>query len=95
MASLNENLNSPEAFSVIDTNELSFNDWQYVDELFGLDITKDIKDVPENIRTLIEKRETARKNKDYTTAAQIRDALIAQNICVKDTKDGPIWQYVK
>ena len=95
LASLNENLNSPEAFSVIDTNELSFNDWQYVDELFGLDITKDIKDVPENIRELIEKRETARKNKDYATADQIRDALTAQNICVKDTKDGPIWQYVK
>ena len=93
LESLNENLNSPEAFSVIDTNELSFEDWQYVDERFGLKITDDIKDTPKDITDLLEKRDAARKNKDYETADKIRDILDSKNFVVKDTKAGPVWQF--
>jgi cysteinyl-tRNA synthetase len=93
LESLNENLNSPEAFSVIDTNELSFEDWQYVDERFGLKITDDIKDAPKDITDLLEKRDAARKNKDYETADKIRDILDSKNFVVKDTKAGPVWQF--
>jgi cysteinyl-tRNA synthetase len=93
LESLNENLNSPEAFSVIDTNELSFEDWQYVDERFGLKITDDIKDAPKDITDLLEKRDAARKNKDYETADKIRDILDNKNFVIKDTKAGPVWQF--
>ena len=93
LESLNENLNSPEAFSVIDTNELSFEDWQYVDERFGLKITDGIKDTPKDITNLLEKRDAARKNKDYETADKIRDILDSKNFVVKDTKAGPVWQF--
>lgn len=93
LESLNENLNSPEAFSVIDTNELSFEDWQYVDERFGLKITDNIKDTPKDITDLLEKRDAARKNKDYETADKIRDILDSKNFVVKDTKAGPVWQF--
>ena len=93
LESLNENLNSPEAFSVIDTNELSFEDWQYVDERFGLKITDDIKDTPKDITDLLEKRDAARKTKDYETADKIRDILDGKNFVVKDTKAGPVWQF--
>ena len=94
LAALNENLNSAEAFSIIDTNELNFEDWQYVDELFGLDITKDIDQVPNFIKRLIEEREEARKNKDFAVADEIREQLADNNFVVKDTPDGPIWQYL-
>jgi len=91
---VNENLNSPEAFSVIDTNELSFNDWKFVDELFGLKITDGIEKTPEFVIRLMEEREEARKNKDFATADEIRDQLKDNNLTVKDTSDGPIWQFL-
>ena len=91
---LNENLNSPEAFSTIDTNELSFGDWKYVDELFGLKITEGIEETPEFIKRLIEEREEARQNKDYAVADEIRDQLADNNMTVKDTANGPVWQFL-
>lgn len=94
LESLNENLNSPEAFSVIDTNELNFEDWKYVDELFGLDITKDIENIPDFVKNLIEEREEARKNRDFNVADQIREQLADNNFTVKDTAEGPVWQFL-
>ncbi len=94
LEALNENLNSPEAFSIIDTNELSFGDWKYIDELFGLNITEEIAETPDFVKRLIEEREDARKNKDYLVADQIRDQLKDNNLTVKDTENGPIWQFL-
>lgn len=94
LEALNENLNSPEAFSIIDTNELNFEDWKYVDELFGLDITKDIENVPGFVKELIEEREEARKNKDFVIADQIREQLADNNYTIKDTPEGPVWQFL-
>jgi cysteinyl-tRNA synthetase len=94
LEAVNENLNSPEAFSIIDTNMLNFEDWKFVDELFGLDITKNVEDVPDFIKRLIEEREEARKRKDFAVADEIRDQLADNNIVVKDTPDGPVWQYL-
>ena len=91
---LNENLNSPEAFSTIDTNELSFEDWKYVDELFGLKITEGIEETPEFVKRLLEEREEARQNKDYAVADEIRDQLADNNMTVKDTASGPVWQFL-
>ncbi|MHA1558894.1 MAG: cysteine--tRNA ligase [Alphaproteobacteria bacterium] len=46
------------------------------------------------IRLLIEKRETARKQKDFKTADKIRGDLEKQGIILEDTKDGPTWRSV-
>ena len=43
------------------------------------------------IRFIINLRDNARINKDFSTADQIRDALQNLNITVKDTKEGPVW----
>ena len=91
---LNENLNSPEAFSIIDTNELSFEDWKFIDDLFALDITKDIENFPEHLKRLVSEREEARDHKDYALSDEIRDELAENNITVKDTANGSIWQYL-
>lgn len=91
---VNNNLNSPEAFSIIDTNSLSFDDWKFVDELFGLNITENIENIPEDVAKLMNEREEARANKDFDTADKIRDELSANNLTVKDTPDGPIWQFL-
>ncbi|MBR1801794.1 cysteine--tRNA ligase [Candidatus Saccharibacteria bacterium] len=94
LKAVNENLNSAAAFSIIDTNELNFEDWQFVDELFGLGLTKDADNAPDFVKRLIEEREEARKNKDFAVADEIRDQLADNNYIVKDTPDGPVWQFL-
>jgi cysteinyl-tRNA synthetase len=41
---------------------------------------------------LIEKREEARKNRNFQTADQIRDMLKGRGIIVEDSADGPKWR---
>ena len=88
---LNNNLNSPEAFKIIDNSELNYQDWEKIDELFGLELM--VEELPDDLKTLLDKRQKAREEKDFLKADEIRDELLAHGIEVKDTADGPIWQY--
>ena len=45
----------------------------------------------EEIEALIEKRQQARKAKDFATADKIRDDLLAQGIVLEDTREGVKW----
>ncbi len=94
LEAVNNNLNSAEAFSIIDTSNLTFDDWQKVDELFGLNLMKDARDINEEIKNLIKDRQVARENKDFQKSDEIREQLKASGITVEDTADGPIWQYI-
>ena len=47
------------------------------------------------IEALIEKRNEARKNKDWAEADRIRDELKARNIILKDTPTGVKWSYAE
>jgi cysteinyl-tRNA synthetase len=40
---------------------------------------------------LIRSREEARKNKDWAQSDAMRDRLMHDGICIKDTKDGTEW----
>ncbi len=91
---INNNLNSAEAFALIDNSELSLNDWGKIDELFGLRLVADSPIISEELQALVSKRETARAKKDYTRADAIRDELAANGFTVKDTPNGPVWQYI-
>lgn len=95
LAAVNENLNSAEAFAVIDNSELSLEDWKKVDELFGLRLIADTPNVSTEIYDLIREREAARATKDFARSDEIRDELTRRGILVRDTADGPVWQYVK
>lgn len=44
-----------------------------------------------DIEALVEKRQEARKNKDWSTADKIRDELKAKGIILKDTPQGVTW----
>lgn len=44
-----------------------------------------------DIEVLVEKRQEARKNKDWATADKIRDELKAKGIILKDTPQGVTW----
>jgi len=45
------------------------------------------------MQMILDIRQQAKTNKDYATSDQIRDALSALNITVKDGKDGANWSY--
>ena len=64
------------------------------DEVLSLDLTKEKShNLDENyIKDMIEKRNEAKKNKDYSLADSIRDELNNKGIILKDTKDGTIYE---
>lgn len=93
LATLDDNLNSAKTFALIDnTTELSLNDWQFIENLFGLGLI--VPDISDAEKSLIAEREAARAAKDYQKSDQIRDILASKNITVKDTANGPIWEYL-
>jgi len=44
------------------------------------------------MRLIIDIRQSARDNKDWTTSDKIRDALKEAGIALKDTKEGVEWR---
>ena len=65
-----------------------------MDKVLSLDLLKkEEKSIDEvYINAMIEKRNIAKKNKDYTLADEIRKELEEQGIILKDTRDGTIYE---
>lgn len=63
-------------------------------EVLGINLTKTEELLDEEIEALIEKRNEARKNKDFQTADQIRDELKERGIVLEDTPQGVRWKRV-
>lgn len=53
----------------------------------GSEITNELMEL------IIEFRQAAKSERDFTTADKIRDKLKELNIIIKDQKDGAIWEY--
>ncbi len=95
LESLNNDLNSAETFSYIDSiiNELGEQEFELLDELFGLNLCEaSLSLLPSKYSELISARETARKEKDFSVADKIRDELLSKKLTVLDTSDGPVIQ---
>ena len=88
------NLNSAEAFALIDGANISLADWKKIDKLFGLKLIHDSPDIDDDVRELIHKRQAAREQKDYAESDRIRDLLAQRGIAVRDTADGAVWGYI-
>lgn len=93
LAAVSNNLNSAEAFAVVDSVVLGLEDWRKVDELFGLRLMADTPDVSDEVYALIRERDTARAEKDYAKSDELRDKLLASGITLNDTPDGAVWYY--
>jgi cysteinyl-tRNA synthetase len=61
------------------------------DNVFGFNLSnlKEL-DIPENVKQLVENRETARLNKDWDKSDEIRAEIQALGYEVKDTESGPV-----
>lgn len=93
---LNDNLNSPKAFALIDAVENdSLDFWRQVDHLFGLGLISDAPELDAGTEKLLKERAAARAAKDFATSDRLRDELLAKNIAVLDGPAGQIWQYAR
>lgn len=66
-----------------------------IGDVLGLFEENEKEDIDAEIEALIEKRNEARKNKDFAEADRIRDELKARNIILKDTPMGVKWSYAE
>lgn len=60
--------------------------------VFGIDLILDNDLLDEEIDTLIQEREAARKEKNFDRADEIRDQLRDENIILEDTPQGIRWR---
>ena len=62
--------------------------------VLGLEFTVDRDEIDPQIQELIDKRQQARKEKNFALADQIRDELLSQGIELLDTRKGVKWKRV-
>lgn len=98
---LNDDLNTANALTLVyevlkyDTNDSTKKEIiREFDQVLSLDLTKEEqKEIDEKyINEMIEKRNIAKKNKDFTLADQIRNELETKGIILKDTHEGTIYE---
>jgi cysteinyl-tRNA synthetase len=70
-----------------------FND--FIHDIFGLKTEEEAGDGPVDglMQLIIDLRQEARANKDWSTSDKIRDDLSAVGIQIKDGKEGSSWSY--
>ena len=96
---LNEDLNMPRALAVIwDMVKSDASDGEkkatliQFDEVLGLDVASWVPEeveVPEDILQLALDRETARQEKQWQRADELRDVVLAAGFVIEDTREGP------
>ncbi len=100
---INDDLNMPRAMAVLWTmlrdKKLGGKEKSFLVKNFdlvlglGLDnIKKQVTKLNNELMDLINKRENARKNKDFELADKIRDQLKKKKIILKDTPEGVVWE---
>ncbi len=60
-------------------------------DVMGLNALIEQGDLSDEIEAMIEKRQQARKARDFATADAIRDELLAKGIVLEDTREGVKW----
>ena len=101
---LEDDLNTANALTVLydllksdESNGTKYKLVSDFDKVLSLDLIDKGKKTIENeeqILNLIDLRDEAKKNKNYTEADRIREELLKQNIRLKDTKDGTIYEVI-
>lgn len=61
-------------------------------EVLGLEFTVEKEDLDSHVQEMIEKRQQARKEKNFALADQIRDELLKEGIELIDTREGVRWK---
>ncbi len=75
---------------------------EFIDKLLGIGAKEPFsyfqigidKQTKEKIEALIEARDSAKKEKDYTKSDTIRDELSSMGIAIMDTANGTVWEKI-
>jgi cysteinyl-tRNA synthetase len=108
LEALNEDLNTPAALAIIDeafsrlTQKPLTRIHQHgllqllesIDTLLGLSIIDSTPDISDDTKQIILERERARDNKDWQRADELRNIIAEQEIIVRDTVSGSVWEYI-
>ncbi len=93
-AAINDDLNTAEALAVLwkalKEGTIDLNMVIEFDKVLGLNLhqPKKEKPLPDDIKQMLEKRATAREEKDWGESDRLRDELFARGYIVEDTADG-------
>lgn len=103
---LNENLNTPQALSFIDTvfNKVSQTKKQLdrdsfvvfleaIDSLLGFNLIDSTPDVDDDIKRLVVERKNLRGQNDWKAADDIRQELLKRGVAINDTSQNSFWYY--
>ena len=61
-------------------------------DVLGIIVEKEDEILDADIEALIAERQTARKEKNFARADQIRDELLTKGIILEDTREGVKWK---
>ena len=61
-------------------------------DVWGIIVIKEEEMLDSEIEEMIEKRQAARKDRNFALADQIRDELLAKGIILEDTREGVKWK---
>ena len=65
---------------------------QTLTDVLGIIVDKEEEMLDADIEAMIEKRQAARKERNFVLADQIRDELLAKGIILEDTREGVKWK---
>jgi len=99
--SINDDLNTPKALSAMWTlikdskikNRQKLELLLDFDKIFGFGVEKmekEEEEIPDDIKEMAEKRQQARKDKNWALADEMRDKIQARGYKIADTPDGPV-----
>lgn len=93
---MNDDLNTAKVLALLwniardNNNSGRYNSIKKIDSVLGLNLLKkDVIMIPEEITLLVEKREDARKNKNWKESDDLRNKISEMGFIVSDTSEGP------
>ena len=106
---LNDNINTPEALAHIDKvlgdilaaspttiDRLALIEFiEKADNVLGFSIMETTADISDTQKQTILERRRARDDKDWKRSDELRDALLAEGVRVRDSAEASSWEYVE
>ncbi len=77
-----------------DSKEMAMTFLMRLDAVLGILVSTQNAEAGQDVVSLIEEREKARKNRDWKRSDEIRDELLARGIQLEDGPNGTIWKKV-
>jgi cysteinyl-tRNA synthetase len=77
------------------TDEQKANAFIYADQVLGLDLTRtpEVRELPSELKDLLQQREVARASKDWARSDELRTTLESAGLEISDSASGQSWSW--